>query len=216
MYAGKQAAFDAGVKQKALTDVEIEKLMSWLEEAALMNDALKPIYEEAVRRGYEDAASRVGVTDEGSVVQSTLVRQSVETLLGRWEETTQKFVLDIIQQGVDEGLTVTEIQKSLIESRAYDPVRALRVARTETTRTLNAAASAAYNQAALNGTPLKRKWISARDDHVRDSHRVLDGTIINPGERYFSINGGSAEFPGGFGSGSEDINCRCVEQEIFE
>jgi hypothetical protein len=44
---------------------------------------------------------------------------------------------------------------------------------------------------------------------VRDTHSELDFTTIKLGERFVTDSGDRAEFPGGFGVPSEDINCRC-------
>ena len=215
---------DARAVQRSLTDVQADKLLAQAEESALLDEALRAVYQEAVRRAYTAAADRVGLTGDSSVIQASIVRQRVDQLLEEWDETTKKEVLDIVEKAVEEGQTVAEVQAALESGYSYSPTRALRVARTETTRSLNTATRAAFDNAALDGVAVKMRWVSARDgETVRKEHRSLDPHYnptqadIDPGERFMTPDGNwSAEHPGGFGSPGMDINCRCTIVEIFE
>ena len=115
----------------------------------------------------------------------------------------------VIEAGVDEGLTSGQLSKRIRgfynDRSAY---KALRVARTET------ASAAGYGQreaAKQSGVVKKKRWVSARDDRVRDSHKHIDGQTRKLDERY--SNG--LMYPGdSSGPGSEVIHCRCVESYI--
>ena len=81
--------------------------------------------------------------------------------------------------------------------------RAETVARTET-----ASAYGSASQASLEDSSWTHKrWLSAHDSAVRDSHREMDGEVVPVDERF--SNG--LMFPGDpDGPAEEVINCRCV------
>lgn len=59
------------------------------------------------------------------------------------------------------------------------------------------------------GVPHKR-WVTRRDNRVRDSHAAIDGMTIKTNE-LFPVGGYSLEYPGeSSGPPEEVINCRCV------
>jgi len=81
-----------------------------------------------------------------------------------------------------------------------------RVADTEYHRVFN---EAMYNTARRNGYTMKR-WVTMRDDRVRDTHWYLDGLSV-PIDSYFATyDGDMALLPGGFTLAENNVNCRCV------
>jgi hypothetical protein len=83
--------------------------------------------------------------------------------------------------------------------------KAMRVARTE----VSSASGWAQREAAKQSGVVKtKKWISSRDDRVRDSHVDMDGEEKQLEEAY--SNG--LQYPGDTsGDPAEFIQCRCVE-----
>ena len=198
---------------RQLTDLQIEKLLAHAEETALFDAVVRGIYVDMVARGYRDAAKRIGIDLAAPGIQQTLVRQMVETLTHYWNDTTKEYVLRAVEDGIAQGLTTSQMQTAILQNKAYNPARARMVARTETTRALNAAASASWDQAVLQGINLEVEWITARDDEVRETHRELDGARVKPGVQFINSQGHGAFCPGQFGLAAEDINCRCVALE---
>ena len=81
--------------------------------------------------------------------------------------------------------------------------RAETVARTEVASVYGAASEAAVDEAGYT----HKRWLSASDEDVRDSHRELNGEVVPVGERF--SNG--LRYPGDpEGEAGEVINCRCV------
>jgi SPP1 gp7 family putative phage head morphogenesis protein len=127
----------------------------------------------------------------------------VKTIL----DTQKAAMRDLIAEGVSNNLTNVEIAKSIRgfyeENARY---LSMRVARTET------AAAAGFGQreaAKQSGVVQLKRWISSRDDRVRDSHVDIDGEEQALDEPY--SNG--LMFPGDpDGEPSESIQCRCAEQ----
>jgi hypothetical protein len=122
--------------------------------------------------------------------------------------TTREEIIRILQSAITEGWSETRIIDSLLNSRMHR-ARAERIARTETTRAINAGILLA---AAAVPYEVRKEWITAEDERVRGrpfSHVALHGRSI-PIELSFN-NGENIRFPGDpNASASNVINCRCV------
>ncbi len=134
------------------------------------------------------AAARAWIVKNGAA--------SIKTILA----TNLDDVKRVILAGTDENLSTAQIGRNV--RKFYDDrsaFKAMRVARTETSR----AAGYGQQEAARQSGVVKTKtWITSRDDRVRDSHVALDGETVKFDEPY---SDGSA-YPG-----EQDIMCRCVE-----
>jgi uncharacterized protein with gpF-like domain len=85
-------------------------------------------------------------------------------------------------------------------------VRAQRIARTESMRSIN---GGRYAEMADVGVQYKT-WVAIMDSEVRDSHAGLDNVTI-PMEEMFKTPHGDVAYPGDPGADpSETINCRCT------
>ena len=85
--------------------------------------------------------------------------------------------------------------------------RAERIARTETTAALNLG----YEES-LRAVGVKRKmWVTAHDERVRDSHRDMEGVIVDLDDYFVLPSGARLRFPcDPEGQPEEVINCRCT------
>lgn len=86
--------------------------------------------------------------------------------------------------------------------------RTVTIARTEGHRIQQEAAWNAQKTAKEKGADVVKQWDATLDDKTRDTHRQLDGKIVEVDEP-FMVDGLSAMFPGDFGDPAEDCNCRC-------
>lgn len=127
-------------------------------------------------------------------------------------ETMSKRVNQAIGAGVQEGLTISEIVDQIKDhiKDEYNKaaVRARVIARTETTSAMNSASHEYYKEAGVT----QKRWITAGDGEVRDTHQAINGEVKDFGE-YFS-NG--LDYPGGDGPPEEVINCRCIEEPVLD
>lgn len=120
-----------------------------------------------------------------------------------------------IADAILEGLTNQEGQTELADRvrdvfkanlREYD-VR--RVARTEA----HIAVSNGRFQLMKNQGVKKHEWLSAKDDHVRESHQNVDGEVVEIGETF----GNGLRYPGDpAGPPEETVQCRCVALPVAE
>lgn len=147
----------------------------------------------------------------------------------------QKYLLDrpIAITGIIDGKTVEDLRVSIAEaikeggsyadvadvvSTYFDSIeryRALRIARTETASAANFATEKTYSQ--NSDVVWGKRWITAQDDLVRDTHREdsvqpnLNGEPIAKMDEDFNLkSGASGPRPQAFGEPGEDINCRCT------
>ncbi len=183
--------------------------------------------ESAIRRALVQVAllgdwdpSRVdGLTDE--VLAERIVQQAMAgDGFAEVTDTTRAAVRELLLQGLDEGQTIGEMQWAIQHAEAFSPTRALRIARTETTRSVNAGALASYDAAAAElGQAVDRQWLSARDAATRPEHLALDGQTVAKGEAFRvpaepgldpAYVGATAEGPGGFAQPGLVCNCRCT------
>ena len=121
---------------------------------------------------------------------------------------TRAAVRDVVQTGLAEGATVNEIQAAIMAStRISSPMRALRIARTESNRSTNAGGVTAWEQQAEDaGVDLVLTWSAA--PNARDEHKALNG-VERSKDGYWRSGKAKAAHPGGFGVAGLDINCRC-------
>jgi len=203
------AVMGKGVVTRNISEADIARIMAAAEESALMTTAMRSAMRRAIFRAYKEAAKQVGTLgaiEPAAFSEMTTVQLAkLATFMG---PATAAAITEIVRQGITDGATIGEMQTALIKSRAFSPERALRVARTETTKAVNGAAVEAYKDAASRGIELTNMWITAGDELVRDAHAELGGQERQPGAM-FEVGGAAAQSPGGFGVAELDINCRC-------
>jgi hypothetical protein len=195
---------------------------------SVFDPLMKMYYDVAMyyaRRTYFDAMNRAKSQHVGLRVPiewkstsrfNTIWRSALQSFLqmhgarfvSEINETTRKDLLAILQRGQSANISERQIAQFLVSS-GIPMTRASRIARTETTRALNAGIL-------LGGATLpfemSKEWITAEDERVRGkpfSHTQLHGTII-PLSQSFN-NGEDIRFPGDpLASAENVINCRCV------
>ena len=116
---------------------------------------------------------------------------------------------DVIDQGLSEIDAADLLTKNVHAVFNQFDHHARTVARTEVH-----GAYAEGRQAAIASTgPIAKRWISARDARVMDSHRELDGQVVKWNEAF--SNG--LQYPmDPAGPPEEVINCRCVHVPVYE
>ena len=124
-------------------------------------------------------------------------------------KTTTDKIRKVVEFGLLEGDSTSAIARTITGSVAFDDARATLIARTEATRSLNAANVRAASIAVGEGIGVQKQWVTENDDKVREEHVLLDGQTVMPDE-LFEVDGMTAPGPGQFGSAAMDCNCRCM------
>ncbi len=128
-------------------------------------------------------------------------------------QTTQRRLREKLSAGLNAGLPQAEIVKIVqSEFNFAERYRAARIARTEVGIAGNAGIQEGYVQTGVKA----KRWISSRDNEVRDTHKLADGQEVGTLEP-FDIGGFLLMQPGDPGGPPEEIiNCRCTTRAVRE
>ena len=113
-----------------------------------------------------------------------------------------------ITRGIAESMSMNEIARNIRNTTKAPLARARTIARTESHRIAETASNDAGKQAISKGADVVKQWDASLDDATRDTHRQLDGKIVEFDD-YFVSGTRKALYPGQFGDPAEDCNCRC-------
>ncbi len=109
--------------------------------------------------------------------------------------------------GILLGKSIGELADGYMHVMQNNRTAALRNARTAVTSAQNGGRLEGYRQAEKMGIEIKKRWMSAQDSRVRDSHAHLDGVTVKQDEPF--PNG--LQYPGDpEGTPGEVYNCRCT------
>tara|TARA_Y100001973_G_scaffold64658_1_gene94497 strand:+ start:1434 stop:4130 length:2697 start_codon:yes stop_codon:yes gene_type:complete len=217
-----QKAVNGSIVIRAEGDDWIDDLIDGMQERRIANDELRGAFSDAWKSGVEAALDDMpaDLSGAGSFNYDEVNKQVDEqlaSLLGINAEgkitdtgitdTTRQQVRDLVVQELAEGESMNAIQAKLMASQSFDAVRALKIARTESTRSVSAGGINAWEQQAERaGVEVDFVWRS--QPGAREAHADLNG--VERGEDgVWTIGEAEASHPGGFGVASLDINCRC-------
>jgi len=117
--------------------------------------------------------------------------------------------------GVGAGDTLTELKARMIAvfndaGAQLGPVRAQRIAQTESTRAWNAGALAAAQVLTGPDRPLVKQWLTRNDERVRQAHRDANGQLQLLDEP-FDVGGTPMMYPGDPSAPADlTVQCRCI------
>ena len=125
----------------------------------------------------------------------------------RWNK---QHINSAITKGLLLGDPIDEIAQRLVTVASMDYNAAVRSARTATTAAECAGRIDTYKQAVAMGIQLKQMWRATLDGKTRHAHRLLDGQMVDIGEK-FKVDGYELEYPGDPSApGYLVYNCRCT------
>lgn len=126
------------------------------------------------------------------------------------ERWNRQHLNNAITQGILQGESIPHIADRLQRILGMDHTAAVRSARTSTTAAECAGRIDTYKQAAAMGIQLKQMWRATLDGKTRHAHRLLDGQMVDIGEK-FKVDGYELEYPGDPSApGYLVYNCRCT------
>jgi HK97 family phage portal protein len=134
-----------------------------------------------------------------------LAREGAEQIIN----TSARSVASVVETGIINGLGINEISNNLGNAFAFSVARSQRIARTEATRVVNRSTAQAYSDLAAQGIQVKKQWLTAMDENVREAHQELQGQTVEANEYFTSVEG-EAFAPAEFPSAGMNVNCRCT------
>jgi hypothetical protein len=207
-----------GTVHKVFGIDDIAALFSVAAEASLIGGLIRTAVESVVKVGWGIFKAVLGdISWEPTISPAPGLLAEQVTFVN---EATKREIEATVREGLVEGRSIGQIQNDLYESQAFSPARALTIARTESSRALNAGSATAYEQAANMGVPMMVEWVKAPIPTLPErSHRRLHGARVAPGGMFVIPSGedmgASAPYPGRFSIARQDINCRCRTKPIL-
>ena len=126
-----------------------------------------------------------------------------------WKDAEEIVGIVPFKDGLDDKAVNLEIdgktfRDRITEDSTVDEV--IRIIDTEAHRDYN---TGVFDAAEESGKPVRKKWFTMRDDRVRDSHQFLEGMEVGLHDAFYTDDGDSALYPGGFELPENNVNCRC-------
>lgn len=199
-----------------LSPSQIADVLSEIEDSSLRR-AISPGIKAAYRSGTAtlgDVLDAIGVpVEDYTRFQSerlpALVDGYVDKRLGTGLPTavtnaTRGAVNEVIVAAVDTGMNLRATIVGIREVFDASLSRARTIARTETAIAMSSSRQIAYIEQGVRN----HQWLTAGDEHVRESHDRLDGVIAEVGEEFLP----SLRYPSDpdCDDAGEIINCRCT------
>lgn len=190
------------------------------------DERLKETMASAFKTGLEEGA-KIGLERLGKKAYKDI--ESVNHAFNVWVDnyglalcadmnaTTKKKLRKVLAEAIEDGESLDKQKKRLIEESNgfFEDVKKWRpmlIARTESCTTMNAGSTLLYKAEGV----LNKMWIAARDDRTRESHMVIDGTVVNINEKFDvppfdDVAGATMEYPGDATAPAGQVcNCRCT------
>lgn len=211
------------------TSLKDEKFNSfdWEAEDNKLFEVLNPLWMACLEEGFNFANDtyNLSLDEELSIDDDIETKGPIGNILSRFKNWVKTFgkktANDInttskekLKKSISEGIANGEPIPKLTDRVAaiytdYKRSRCTMIARTETTRAVNAGSIETYSTAGIQ----KKQWLSTKDSRVRDAHSRMDGQKRLMEEKF--SNG--LMYPGDpAGPVSEIVNCRCTILAVIE
>lgn len=204
-----------GFVRKTLTGSEIDDILQSL-TARRLNGELNPLARELMEQMGVDEAQRVGAAGSFNMLNPLVTEYLEEFALERMGGMVNEFTKDQLRAALIEGVEAGESIRQIADRVRgvfgdANRVRATRIAQTEV---LGIANRATYAAQRMSGVVQQRRWVTSFV-RSRATHQGMDGQIVGIEEQFESPSGATTLHPGGFGDGSEDINCKCTTVAVL-
>jgi SPP1 gp7 family putative phage head morphogenesis protein len=138
-----------------------------------------------------------------------LLGDKIKTVVGTMKDDLVAMARAITPEMLEEGVSLTELCRKIREIIGdREHYRAARIARTETGSIMNAAHQDVFSKSDVVHS---KRWVSMRDQDVRDTHRDLDGHEVDKSDDFITSTGNRLRYPNDpDGVPEEIIQCRCT------
>lgn len=183
-------------------------------EKARLVELATPLIEQAVTLGAVFGSEGLTALDFDVLnpLTTAAVKERVAFFARRINQETARALTDAIVAGLEAGESTLQISDRIGD--VYEQAigfRAIRIARTEVLSASNRGAVLAYEAGGIE----EKRWVTAGDEEVRDSHRAANGQVRGVHQR-FHVGAAQLDHPGDpDGPAGEIINCRCTTVAVI-
>jgi len=203
-----------------------ETNVNWIDQAEAFKKTARPYIELGVNSGIDIAKEQVKTKSFKKDINDDIFQQKINSYVaGRVNKLTRvhdniKKKIDLaIDNAIKDGQSIQGMSEELLASNIRDSLkgvfnslstRTMLIARTETASAVNGGSSIYYHEVGVE----KKRWITAHDEFVRESHRQCENEGAIAMKDKFA-NG--LEYPADMDNGDagEVANCRCVLQPVI-
>ena len=158
------------------------------------------------------------VQDQVAQIIDDLLSMLILAYNAGMDATAQNLDVDLsVDLDALEDALYTSIDGKTFEQRVQEYVLAQDmaglsvVAASEYHRLYNAGAYDGAKQfARTQGLGITKRWVTVRDDRVRETHRYLEGMSVDVDEEFYTSDGDHAPYPGAFRKAKNNVGCRCI------
>lgn len=194
----------------------VDQLVQEYAEGKIMSDAMRGVVTDAFKRSIRVANESmpqelVGDFEWDPPRLDKEVEEQLASLVTNTTPETKNSIRKVVQDALSAGGTIGEMQSLIMKNHSFDASRALRIARTETTKSVNAGGIAAWEQQAADaGVGVEFKWQA--QPGARAAHKKLNN-VVRGIDGFWESGDAKAKGPGQFegpGEAGLNINCRCT------
>jgi hypothetical protein len=141
---------------------------------------------------------------------------TLASLLQKTNLSSLDRILQTIENGIISGVSYNVQALAIKDAVRGAKYQAVRIARTEGQRVLNAAVYQSARETEAAGHEVKKEWLASMDTITRESHSALDGQRRGVDEPFESpTTGATGQAPGQMSQAGDNINCRCTTMTII-
>jgi len=131
-------------------------------------------------------------------------------------DTTVNRVAKVIETGLAKGLSVDKVADGIVQYMKDEARwRANMIARTETLTAFSVGSNATIKRASEVIPKMKKMWVTAMDERVRDDHQAMEGVTVEADKDFKLPDGSTGYGPRSPGlSAGQSINCFVGQTEF--
>ena len=150
-------------------------------------DLMTPLMTEITEVEGLSAAEFLGIAADDIIILTPKVTKQLEAnvqkLAGEMTRVTSDRLRSTIAAGIEEGESINDLEKRILDSTAFSPARAENIARTETVRAQGKAELQVWEE---SGVVIGKVWYTALDERVCPFCKSMHGKTFTLKERIFS------------------------------
>lgn len=185
----------------SLTEVLMAVKTITNEDKALLLNILTPVYEDGSKEAIAMAQGLLNVSANGRVSER-VVNQLTNRIVGVNDHTYNLIRREVVA-AYEAGETIEQVSKRIQKVGKFNTSRSRLIARTESNTIISASTFEEYAQNNVS----KKRWLTAGDSDVRETHKQNEDAGAIPINMAFSGTG--EMYPG-------EPNCRCAIAPVVE
>lgn len=213
------------VNQRAVNALQENRFRLIREITQSQRDAFREVLVEGTRRGLNPRQQARALRDSlGLTARQTQAVMNFRRLLEEGDSAALSRKLRdrrfdrTVERAISGEITLTETQIDRMVERYRErwiKFRSETIAQTEALAAVHEGneqmLNQAFEQGLLSPEDIERKWVTAEDARVRDTHETMQGQVRPAGTPFTSGGGALLRYPGDpRAPASERIRCRCV------